>query len=93
MLNLIWNEEDAKKSYIAQGIEEGIEKGIEEGRVETTLELVKNLMLAKTPLKYIIQATGLTKDEIIKISSGQKQVFEVLNLIWNEEDAKISKGD
>ena len=72
VLNLVWNEEDAKKSYIAQGIEEGREKGRVEGRVETTLELVKNLMLAKTPLKYIIQATGLTKDEIIKISSGQK---------------------
>ena len=64
VLNLVWNEDAAKKSYIAQGKEEG--------RVETTLELVKNLMLAKTPLKYIIQATGLTKDEIIKISSGQK---------------------
>ena len=31
MVNLIWNEEDAKKSYIEQGREEGLEQGMAQG--------------------------------------------------------------
>ncbi len=34
MVNLVWNEEDAKRSYIAQGRKEGLEEGLEEGRKE-----------------------------------------------------------
>ena len=60
MVNLVWNEEDAHKSYFAQGKEEG------------RLELVKNLLLAKTPIKYIVQASGWTKEEILKIANEQK---------------------
>ena len=60
MVNLIWNEEDARKSYIEQGREEGLEQGreegLEQGREEgleqgvaigerkTSLENVRNLM-------------------------------------------------
>ena len=31
MINLQWNEEDARKSYIAQGYEQGMERGIAQG--------------------------------------------------------------
>ena len=68
VLNLVWNEEAAKESYIAQGREEGREKG----REEKAIEMVKNLLLAKTPMKYIVQATGWTKEEILKISASLK---------------------
>ncbi|MBQ6005640.1 MAG: hypothetical protein IJL14_05260 [Selenomonadaceae bacterium] len=48
MVNLVWNEEDAKKFYIAQGREEGLQKGRQEGRqegkMETLLENIRNLM-------------------------------------------------
>ena len=47
MVNLVWNEEDAKRSYIAQGrkegLEEGLERGLEEGR-QNLLNAVRNLM-------------------------------------------------
>ncbi|MBQ7199599.1 MAG: Rpn family recombination-promoting nuclease/putative transposase [Selenomonadaceae bacterium] len=72
LLNLVWNEEDAHRSYYAQGMEDGIEKGIEQGKAKTKLEMVKNLLLARTPMKYIIQATGWTKEEIMKISAELK---------------------
>ena len=36
MINLVWDEEAARKSYIAQGLEEG--------RRETSLENIRNLM-------------------------------------------------
>ena len=65
MINLVWNEEtNCKKSYIAQGREEG--------RAKSNLEMVKNLLLAKTPMQYIVQATGWTKEEILKISAELK---------------------
>ena len=60
MVNLVWNEEDAKKSYLAQGREEGREEGLAEGRevglaegiikgkiegkIEGALENIRNLM-------------------------------------------------
>lgn len=48
MINLVWDEEAARKSYIAQGLEEGLEKGLKEGlkegRRETSLENIRNLM-------------------------------------------------
>ena len=72
MVNLVWNEEDAHKSYFAQGKEEGRLEGRLEGKLEGRLELVKNLLLAKTPIKYIIQASGWTKEEILKIANEQK---------------------
>ena len=66
MLKLMWNEEDAHKSYYAQGLEQGRE----EGREESKFEMIKNLLLAKTPMKYIIQASGLSKEEILKINNN-----------------------
>lgn len=44
MVNLWWNEADARKSYIAQGIEQGIEQGTEQGERKNALENVRNLM-------------------------------------------------
>ena len=66
VLSLVWNEEDAHKSYYAQGLEQGRE----EGREESKFEMIKNLLLAKTPMKYIIQASGLSKEEILKINNN-----------------------
>lgn len=40
MVSLVWNEEDAKKSYIAQGREEGFA----EGKRKNALENIRNLM-------------------------------------------------
>ena len=38
-----------------------------EGREEGKIEMVKNLLLAKTPLKYIIAATGWTEEKILNL--------------------------
>ena len=48
MVNLVWNEEDAKKSYIAQGREIGREEGLlagrEEGRLAERKEWRQNML-------------------------------------------------
>lgn len=40
----------------------------EEGREESKIEMVKNLLLAKTPLKYIVAATGWSEEKILKFA-------------------------
>lgn len=40
----------------------------EETREENTIEIVKNLLLAKTPLKYIVAATGWSEEKILKFT-------------------------
>ena len=47
---------------------EGIEKGIEQGEAKKQIEMVKNLLLAKTPLKYIVAATGWSKEKILSLA-------------------------
>lgn len=43
MVNLVWNEEDAKNFYIAQGREQGIERGERKNALENIRALMKNL--------------------------------------------------
>lgn len=44
----------------------------EEGREEGKLELVKNFLKAKTPLKYIVEATGWSKEKILSCAEQLK---------------------
>ena len=44
--------------------EKGIEKGIEQGENNKTIEIAKNLKKMKLDIKQIIEATGLSKEEI-----------------------------
>ena len=44
------------------------EEGRDEGREESKIEMVKNLLLAQTPLKYIVAATGWNEEKILKLA-------------------------
>ena len=44
--------------------EKGVEKGIEKGEKNKVIEIAKNLKNMKLDIKQIIEATGLTKEEI-----------------------------
>ena len=55
MLKLVWNEEDAHRSYyeqgredgIKQGIEQGIKQSIEQGKASIKFEMVKKIYYSK----------------------------------------------
>ena len=49
---------------IEKGIEQGIEKGIEQGEEIATLNIAKKLKESKATLKYIMEITGLTREQI-----------------------------
>lgn len=48
----------------AEGRAEGIAEGIAEGRAEGMLEVAKNLLSMDIPILQIMQATGLTQEQI-----------------------------
>ena len=72
MLALEYDPELARQAWIEKGIEKGIERGIKQG-IEQGIErnrkdFVKNLLAVKTPLEYIIAATGWTKEQIFELA-------------------------
>lgn len=50
-----------------QALTEGIEKGIEKGRAEGYREVAHKLKAAGASIELIIQATGLSAEEIAKL--------------------------
>ena len=58
---------DAEESGITKGIEKGIKKGIETGKKETTIDIVKKMLLKKISIENISEITGLTKKEILNL--------------------------
>ena len=68
MVNLVWNEENAKKSYIAQGREEGREeglvKGLAKGRREEKFETARRLRSAGMSDNDIHKFTDLSFEDI-----------------------------
>ena len=58
----------AERKGIEKGREEGREEGRAEGRTESKKEIAKNLLRQKVNMQIIINATGLTKEEIEKCS-------------------------
>ena len=48
----------------AKGLEEGRAEGLAEGRTEGMIEMAKNLKSLGVDVKTIMQASGLTEDQI-----------------------------
>ena len=72
MLALEYDPELERQAWIEEGIEQGIEQGIERER----FAMVKNFLRAKTPIEYIIAATGWTEEEILKLVDKEQGVGE-----------------
>lgn len=58
------NEQSVKKHERNEGIKEGIQKGIEEGTEKTKREIAKKLLDLGIEISKIVEASGLTKEEI-----------------------------
>jgi predicted transposase/invertase (TIGR01784 family) len=54
---------------INQGIKQGIKQGIEQGIKQEKIEVVKRLLEKNYPIELIIDATGVSKEEILTIKS------------------------
>ena len=59
--------EHDKASWKNAGYQEGIEQGIEQGSYQKALETARLMKQANCELDFIIQMTGLSKEEIEKL--------------------------
>lgn len=57
-------EEEQKRMEIEKGRAEGREQGRAEGRDEGKLEIAKNLLAMGIPMDKVVQASGLTEEQI-----------------------------
>ena len=64
------NEEIARRN----GMREGIQKGKKEERVTRSMEIAKNLLKDHLAIDKIMQYTGLSKQEILKLQENKKRV-------------------
>ena len=51
-----------------EGREEGLKKGRAEGFLESRIEMIKGLLLAKTPMNCIVAATGWSEEKILALA-------------------------
>ncbi|TWI78041.1 putative transposase/invertase (TIGR01784 family) [Treponema putidum] len=59
---------EERQIAFAEGIERGIEQGIADGSYQTKLETAKLMKHANCELDFIMQMTGLTKEEVEAIN-------------------------
>ena len=55
-----------------KAVKEAREEGREVGREEGRFDMVKNLLKVKTPIDYIVAATGWSKEKIAQLSEEFK---------------------
>ena len=58
---------DGKDAGLTQGISQGIAQGKELGAKENTIEIAKKMLKMKLKKEDIMEATGLSREELIKI--------------------------
>ncbi|ELA09305.1 hypothetical protein MOMA_02830 [Moraxella macacae 0408225] len=66
-----WDNFSVVTSAIEEGIEigmeQGVKQGVEQGKKQQAIDIAKNLKALNTPIDTIMQATGLTFDEINRL--------------------------
>lgn len=60
--------EEGLKQGIEEGLKQGLEQGLEQGTKKAKIEIAKNMLKEKIDIEIIQKVTGLTKDEIKKLS-------------------------
>ena len=67
---------NARRNYYIQGFIEGFIEGFVKGVKQGQFAMVKSLLQVKTPIEYIIAATGWTEEEILKLVDKEQGVGE-----------------
>ena len=58
------SESQISQPILKKGIQKGIKKGIEEGEARKSQAIAQNLLSMGLPIAQIMQATGLTQEQI-----------------------------
>ena len=73
-----WYAEEMRIKRLAriEGHAEGHAEGLAEGRTEAKLDMIKNLLSVKTPIEFIVKASGWTKEKILEIAQSENIAYE-----------------
>ena len=63
--------EEGRLEGLKEGRLEGLKEGRAEGFLESRIEMIKGLLLAKTPLKCIVAATGWSEEKILELADKE----------------------
>ena len=63
----IMDEKEAEYTGYCNGLEEGIEQGIEQGAERKNKEIAKKMKEKGADIEFIIEITGLSEEEILKL--------------------------
>ena len=74
-------DKDAIRTYyteqgIQQGIKQGIQQGIQQGQQEKQLSMIKSLLAVKTPIEFIVKATGWSEEQILNLAKVDSNTTE-----------------
>ncbi|MBR3746217.1 MAG: hypothetical protein IKN27_04570, partial [Selenomonadaceae bacterium] len=72
-----WDNAAKRKYYIEKGFKIGFEIGFEIGRVKEKLSLLKNLLAVKTPIEFIVKATGWSEEKILSFAENDSVTYEL----------------
>ena len=62
--------------YMRERLMDARAEGHAEGRAEERFDMIKNLLLAKTPMEYIKNATGWSEEKILQVEKELKNSAE-----------------
>ena len=74
MINLQWNEEDARKSYIAQGFEQGMGRGQETERVNSIRTIAAKLNLTVTQAMEMLDIPFAEQNKYAALLAGRDAI-------------------
>ena len=61
--------EEAYEEGLSKGMSQGISQGISQGAEQAKIETAKNMLLKLIPTNVVVECTGLSLDEVEKLSS------------------------
>ena len=61
---------DAKRAYYTEQFFQGFVQGFVQGCKEAYLSMIKNFLAVKTPIEFIVKATGWSEEQILKLAQN-----------------------
>jgi predicted transposase/invertase (TIGR01784 family) len=59
--------QEGRREGLQEGLQQGVEQGLQKGRQESAISIAQKLLVSQIPIDLIIQATGLTREDIERL--------------------------
>ena len=87
-----WDKEASFNDGFRRGDEYGFKRGKDIGREEEKIAMVKTLLKVHNPIEYIVAATGLTEEEILKLALTPRETPMTIDEMRRELQRRLNKN-